>query len=133
MSISNGANADHDASGQFKKGWRGGPGNPQVRRLALLRAVVTAAVAPDDMMEVMVALLDKAKAGEMAAIRELFDRTLGPSIPFDVMAKLEDLQAAIDQRIPELRDKLKLALEEVARLKRGREKTEQAPQPTVPE
>jgi hypothetical protein len=111
-------NETHDANGKFKKGWRGGPGNPYIRRIAALRAVIATAVAPDDMMEVMVALLEKAKAGEMAAIRELFDRTLGPAIPFDVLAKLEELQEVISTKMPELRDKLQAALGELARRKR---------------
>jgi hypothetical protein len=132
VSITNVGNESHDANGKFKKGWRGGPGNPHVRRIAALRAVVATAVAPDDMMEVMVALLDKAKAGEMAAIRELFDRTLGPAIPFDVLAKLEELQEVISKRMPELREKLNAALGELAR-RRQPPRPLPEPPPLLPE
>jgi len=45
-------------------GKAGGPGNPRSRTVARLRAVVRA-------------LVDEAKAGDVAAIKELLDRTIG--------------------------------------------------------
>jgi hypothetical protein len=65
------------ASGQFAKGNAGGPGNPHAKRVADLRAALLEAVTPEDIRTVATALVARAKAGEVPAIRELLDRLLG--------------------------------------------------------
>ena len=47
------------------------------RRVARLRSTLLKAVTPADLREVMASLLAKAKAGEVAAIKELFQRAYG--------------------------------------------------------
>lgn len=110
MSDSNGTNGDieRQANGRFAKGNRGGPGNPQVRRIAALRTAVIASVTPEDMQEVMETLMKKAKAGDMTATQILFDRTLGRPTEPDILEKMDFLEQefarimAVDPR-PQLR------------------------------
>lgn len=63
--------------GQFAKGNPGGPGNPYARRAARLRSALLQTVTPEDIRAAVKALIAKAKAGDLAAIRELMDRAIG--------------------------------------------------------
>ncbi len=63
--------------GRFAKGNSGGPGNPNAKRVADLREALLSAITPKDIQDVAMALMKRAKAGEVAAIRELLDRLLG--------------------------------------------------------
>jgi hypothetical protein len=83
--------------GRFAKGNSGGPGNPHARRVARLRSALLNAVKPDDVREVVVTLLASAKAGEVAAIRELFQRLLGPPVELDMIERLETLEQRLDE------------------------------------
>lgn len=65
------------ANGQFAKGNAGGPGNPHGGRVALLRTTFLDAVTAEDLQAVARALLDRARSGDLAAIREVLDRTIG--------------------------------------------------------
>jgi hypothetical protein len=65
------------ARGRFAQGNLGGPGNPYARRTAALRSALLDAVTEQDIRAVARALLKRAKAGEIPAIRELLDRLLG--------------------------------------------------------
>ena len=50
------------------------------------------AVTPQDLREVVAALLARAKAGEVAAIKELLQRLLGPPVELDLLQRMEDLE-----------------------------------------
>ena len=63
--------------GRFANGNPGGPGNPYARRVAALRTALMDAVTDDDIRAVAKALVKRAKAGEVPAIRELLDRLVG--------------------------------------------------------
>ena len=65
------------SNGQFGVGNPGGPGNPYARRVAALRTALMDAVTDDDIRAVATALVKRAKAGEVPAIRELLDRLVG--------------------------------------------------------
>jgi hypothetical protein len=78
-------------NGQFAAGNAGGPGNPRNRQTAALRALLLDAVTFDDLRAVVAKLVEMAKAGDLAAIRELLDRTLGKSIA-DVNVDIEPPQ-----------------------------------------
>ena len=65
------------ARGRFAQGNPGGPGNPYARRTAALRSALLDAVTEQDIRAVARALVKRAKAGEIPAIRELLDRLLG--------------------------------------------------------
>lgn len=69
--------ADRDASGRFVRGNPGGPGNPHAGTVARLRSVLLDTVTEDDLRAVVRALVDEARSGNVPAIRELLDRTLG--------------------------------------------------------
>ena len=72
-----------DRSGRFAVGNKGGPGNPHARRTAKLRAVLLETITPEDVAAATRALVEQAKSGDLAAIKELLDRTIGKAKPYD--------------------------------------------------
>lgn len=78
MPLTNGANG-HGASGRFTVGNRAAAGRaaPHAARVAALRAALLKAIKPADVRAIAKALIEKARAGDLRAIRELFDRVLG--------------------------------------------------------
>src|SRR5262245_45165203 len=66
-----------DAKGRFAVGNKAGRGNPLNRHAHRLRYALLAAVKREDIREVVRALVEKAKGGDVAAIKELLDRCLG--------------------------------------------------------
>ena len=73
----NGGNGDRDAHGRFARGNSGGPGNPHIKTVAAWRSALARVVSPADIEAVLRKLLERAKAGEPWAIKELLDRCLG--------------------------------------------------------
>src|SRR5262249_34989491 len=71
------AGSGRDANGRFSHGNKAGRGNPLNRKVQQLRNALLAAVKKQDFREVAAALLEKAKGGDVAATRGLFDRLLG--------------------------------------------------------
>lgn len=67
----------------FEKGNPGGPGNPYIKRVAALRKTLLDAVTPEEMERVVRALLNKAQEGDVPAIKELLDRTVGKAVAKD--------------------------------------------------
>jgi ribosomal protein L17 len=53
------------------------------------------AVTEDDLTEVVESLITKAKNGDIAAIKVLFDRLFGPPIAADVVERIERLEQQI--------------------------------------
>src|SRR4051812_16546790 len=98
--LPNGANgeATRDERGRFVVGYRGGPGNPYAAQTAKLRAALLAAVTEDDITNAIAALRIKAIAGDVVAIRELLDRTLGKPSPSDLSERLERIEAVLMQQ-----------------------------------
>lgn len=90
----NGANG-RGAGGRFAKGNAGGPGNPHAKRVSRLRTALYRSVSPKDLREVVAALLAQAKAGDVASIKELLQRLLGPPIELDVVERLDALEQTI--------------------------------------
>jgi hypothetical protein len=66
-----------DARGRFTAGNAGGPGNPFARRVAELRKVLLETVTDDELRIVAGQLMVKAKFGDLAAIKLLFQYVLG--------------------------------------------------------
>jgi hypothetical protein len=91
---SNGANGN---GGRFAKGNPGGPGNPFAKRVAELRAAMFEAVTPEDLKSVVASLLAQAKRGDVASIRELLQRVLGPPESVDLLERLAAMEAKIEQ------------------------------------
>src|SRR5205807_4370734 len=71
------AASGRDANGRFVKGNPGGPGNPFARKVAALRKALIGFVTVDDMKHVAFILKEKAMAGDLAAIKLLFQYCLG--------------------------------------------------------
>jgi ribosomal protein L17 len=84
-----------DAQGRFLPGNKGGPGNPFGKRVANLRKALMDAVTEDDLTEVVESLITKAKNGDIAAIKVLFDRLFGPPIAADLLERIEQLEQQI--------------------------------------
>ena len=86
------------AGGRFGPGNRCARGNPHARRVARLRAELLRAVTPQDLRDVVAALLARAKAGEVAAVKELLQRLLGPPVELDLLERIE----ALEQRLADV-------------------------------
>ena len=77
LSSSNGDNGERDASGRFSKGNRGGSGNPYARRVARLRSLLLDPVTDKDLEAMVATLVNRAKKGDIVAIREVLNRLVG--------------------------------------------------------
>jgi hypothetical protein len=65
-------------NGTFVKGHQSpGPGNPINAKVQKLRQALIESVGTEDMQEIIKALITNAKAGDVQATKELFDRVLG--------------------------------------------------------
>jgi hypothetical protein len=65
------------SDGKFVKGNKGGPGNPFARKLAAMRRAFFAAVTKEDLAAIAQAMIEKAKAGDVAAARLVIQYTMG--------------------------------------------------------
>jgi hypothetical protein len=93
----NGSNGGRGPGGRFVKGNAGGPGNPHVRKVQQLRSALLRGVTATDVRAVVKKLIELAKAGDVAAAREVLARLFGPAVGIDLearIAKLENLLGA---------------------------------------
>ncbi len=91
-------------SGRFGAGNRFAVGNPHASRVAKLRTAALAAVTQRDLKAIVKKLVSLALEGDVAAAREVLSRTLGPADAFDVITRLENLEAVIDRKSWEFRE-----------------------------
>jgi hypothetical protein len=78
------APTERDGHGRFVKGNKGGPGNPFARQIARLRSVLCQTVTEEDMREITVKLVAKAKGGDLTATTVLLAYCIGrPTAPAD--------------------------------------------------
>ena len=82
----NGSNG-RDTNGRFAKGNPGGTGNPHAQKVARLRSLILESVTEDDLRAIVAILVKRAREGDLAAIRELFNRLVGS--PADVVDRKE--------------------------------------------
>lgn len=94
----NGANGGRDRGGRFAKGNSGGPGNPFAKQIGGLRKALLKAVKPKDMQDIAERLVVEAKAGNISAIKEVFDRTLGRPVEADLIVRLEQIEALLAKK-----------------------------------
>lgn len=80
MATHNGSNG-RLPDGRFAKGNPGGPGNPHAAQTARIRAAMLAAITPEDVQAIVRALIERARAGDVHAAREVFDRCVGKATP----------------------------------------------------
>lgn len=92
-------------TGRFLPGNRAGRGNPQARRVAALRATLLRAVTREDRAAAVQALIDKAKDGDVAAIREVLDRCIGRADRAHDQAD-DDRKVQFIVTMPEARERL---------------------------
>ena len=83
--------------GRFSKGNHGGPGNPYAQCVARLRRALFDSIRPDDLAEVVGALLKSAKEGDVAAAKELLQRLLGPPESVDLIERLDALEQKLEE------------------------------------
>lgn len=81
--------------GRFAPGNRAARGNPHARQVARLRSTLLKAVTPQQLKSVVQALIREAEAGNVPAIKELFERTLGKPVELDLIERLERLEAML--------------------------------------
>ncbi len=86
-----------DQGGRFAKGNNGGPGNPHAAKVAQLRSVLLEAVTPEDIRAVVEALVTEAKAGNVSAMREFFNRVLGQPQAIDAIERLAEVEAILER------------------------------------
>lgn len=100
------SNGDYlrDSNGRFAPGNKGGPGNPLVRKMASMRMAQSAAASIDDMFAVMLALTERAKKGDVAAIKEFLDRHVGKPVEADLQAKVDELEATLAEYMRRLNE-----------------------------
>ncbi len=78
----NGGNG-RDTRGRFTKGNQGGPGNPNAQHVAKLRDGFRTACTVADVRAICRKLVALAKNGNLMAVREVLDRTIGKSAAAD--------------------------------------------------
>jgi hypothetical protein len=82
-------------NGRFGPSNKYAKGNPFARRVARLRSTLLKAVKPTDLRDVVAVLLTQAKGGDVASIKELLHRLLGPPTPVDYEERLQTLEEQI--------------------------------------
>jgi len=88
-----------DARGRFAPGNRLGKGNPLAGRAAKIRAVLLRKLTPKDAAAIADKLIADAKAGDLAAIKELFDRTIGRPAQLEMIEEVQALRELIEREI----------------------------------
>lgn len=82
-----------DGHGRFAKGNPGGPGNPLGKAIARLRSELVTAVKPADVRAIARTLIRRARDGDTFATRILFGYVFGRPLEFDVLERVEALEA----------------------------------------
>lgn len=68
---------DRNHNGTFAPGNPGGPGNPYAHRVAVLRRAMFDVITEDDVKTIFAKLVEMAKEGDLAAIKEVLVRVDG--------------------------------------------------------
>ena len=87
-----------DGKGRFTAGNKLAKGNPHAKRVAALRSALLDAVTEEDMRAVIAKLVEMAKGGDVHAIKELLNRTLGKPQEADLVERLERLEELLAER-----------------------------------
>lgn len=82
--------------GRFKAGNNFGKGNPLAGQAAKIRAVLLEKFSPEQAAKVADSLIDKATKGNLAAMRELFDRTVGKPASSEVIERIDRLEQMLE-------------------------------------
>ena len=98
---SSGNGDGRDPKGRFAPGNKLGRGNPLAGRAAKIRAVLMRKLTDKVVDELADVVLGMARGGDLAAFRELLDRTQGKSVAFDVLQRVQELEERLDALIEE--------------------------------
>ena len=72
-------NGKRKTNGQFDAGNKFGTGNPHAMKVAQLRGALIEHITPEDLKEIVTALLTQAKAGDIASCKLLLPYLVGPA------------------------------------------------------
>ena len=97
--------------GRFLPGNPGGPGNPHARATSRLRSALLRAATPSNIEAIVRALIEKAKAGDVQAAREVLNRALGRTA--------QSVEANGDQEQPMTGEMIVHMIEDYQRQKRS--------------
>src|SRR5512140_1247382 len=86
------------SNGRFQPGNKIGKGNPHCQQVAALRSALLAAVTPADITEIIGSMMTQAKAGDIAAAKELLQRVLGPAESIDLIERIEAIEQSIAEQ-----------------------------------
>ncbi len=81
--------------GRFAPGNGGGPGNPLAKQVQRIRVALLNAITPKDIQAVVQKLIQKAKGGDVASAKIVFDRAVGPAQALDFDLRLTELENQI--------------------------------------
>jgi len=81
--------------GRFVAGNKFGRGNPLAGRASRIRAVLLRKMSPAVAGRIADRLIAQAQTGDMVAIRELLDRTIGKPSATELLERVEQLEARI--------------------------------------
>jgi len=82
--------------GRFQSGNKFGKGNPLAGRAAKIRAVLLGKLSPEQAAVIADSLVEKAKKGNLPAVRELFDRTVGKPASSELIDRVERLEKMLE-------------------------------------
>ncbi len=114
---------DRDHMGRYANGNPGnpgGPGNPYVKKLAAIRAATIASISIEDVFEMVFAVTERAKKGDVRAFEVIMNRVLGAPVNLELLNELETIKSQMN-----ISDELDLdtarqqASEEIEALKRA--------------
>ncbi|MEZ6319211.1 MAG: hypothetical protein R3B49_10750 [Phycisphaerales bacterium] len=88
---------DRDDRGRFAPGNRGGPGNPHAAQTARLRAALMRKLDEGCIEEAADALMAEVRTGNIMAVREVLDRTIGRPVPSDVLERVARLEELLER------------------------------------
>jgi hypothetical protein len=89
-------NPGRGKNGRFQDGNKCGKGNPLAGRAAKIRAVLLEKLSPEKAAEIADSLIEEAKKGNLAAVRELFDRTVGKPASSELTDRMERLEQMVE-------------------------------------
>ena len=92
----NGSERD-PSTGRFVKGNAGGPGNPHAGRVGQLRTAMLDTVTAEDVRAITRKLVELARGGDVRAMKEIFDRSLGRPIEMDIVDRLDALERVLKE------------------------------------
>src|SRR5882757_1711978 len=72
---------DRTPDGRFAKDNPGGPGNPHARHCARMLALLRASISDEEMVAIIRMLVEKARAGDVSAVKLLLSYKLGKPAP----------------------------------------------------